>query len=79
LVADEIQQRRVTGHDVATAVTRLGRLAVDDEAGLRSLYADVLALERDPAWPYDEPSDLDSILRLLPVPAPATAAGERLQ
>ena len=72
LVADEIEQRRVTGHDVADVSARLGDLAIDDEVGLRSLYADVVALEPEPGWPYDEPSDLGQILALLPVPVPNT-------
>jgi ADP-ribosylglycohydrolase len=73
LVADEIEQRRVTGHDVADAATLLAALAVDDEAGLRLLYADVLDLRADPTWPYDEPSDLGPILARLPVPRPPSA------
>jgi ADP-ribosylglycohydrolase len=66
LVEDEIDQRRVTGHDVSDVAARLGGLEVVDEAALRSLYTDVLALEQQAAWPYDEPSQLDRILALLP-------------
>jgi ADP-ribosylglycohydrolase len=73
LVADEIEQRRVTGHDVTHAAARLATLAADDEAGLRSAYAEVLTLEADPAWSYDEPSDIRGILALLPDPRPWTS------
>jgi hypothetical protein len=73
LVADEIEQRAVTGHDVGLVEARLATLGRDDESGLRALYADVLALRPTGEWPYQEPSDLDGILAALPDDAATSA------
>ena len=65
-VADEIEQRRVTGYDVAAVATRLAAAARTDKTALEALYRDVLELPRPSSWDFDEPSDLRQILQHLP-------------
>lgn len=65
-VADEIEQRRVTGYDVAAVETRLASVARTDKTALDALYRDVLELRRSSSWDFDEPSDLRQILEQLP-------------
>ena len=53
MLADEIVQRRVSGHVVADPDPHV--LATGSEAELRAAIAAVEASPRSPDWPYEEP------------------------
>lgn len=78
LVGDEIAQRRETGHDVAALALRYAATDPTDEAGLEDLFLELESLAPPRDWPYDEPSDLDGIVRALPVDGSPDAAGAAL-
>lgn len=66
MLADEIVQRRESGHlveDVAPDV-----VAAANDAELRRLIAIVEAAPRDPGWAFREPSELDAIEAEQPAP-----------
>ena len=71
MLADEIIQRRESGHRVEAPGA--DAVAGADRAGLERLLAAVEASPRDPAWPYDEPA-LDAAR--LAAPAPAAPPGD---
>ena len=74
LVTDEIAQRRETGHDVGAIAAWFATTDPADEVTLDALQAELDALRRDPAWPYDEPSELGAIVATLPPEAGRTGA-----
>ena len=66
LVGDEIAQRRETGHDVTAVARHYAATDPDDAAALEGLFAQLSELAPAADWPYDEPSDLPSIVAALP-------------
>ena len=77
LVADEIAQRRETGHDVASVAQRYAVTGPADTSTLEGLLAELSELTPPVDWPYDEPSDLPGIIATL-VPAPPDEATSSL-
>lgn len=60
LVSDELRQRRESGYAIDLTEDQLGT------RDLASLYAELVATTPTAGWPYDEPSDLATILERLP-------------
>ncbi len=60
----ELLQRREEGCNVSVSEDRVEAAVADtdtDDATFISLYDDLVALETEPSFPYDEPSSLDEI------------------
>ena len=70
MLADEIVQRRESGHLVAEPDQQL--LATASEAEVRAAIMAVEAAPRSPGWPYEEPEGLAAIAAAQPA-APARA------
>ena len=69
LIRIELVQRREEGCDVAALEPRVEKALADettDDAVFVDLYNELDALEPDPSFPYEEPSDLDAIRALRP-------------
>ncbi len=66
LVRHEIAQRRETGYLTSGVEQRFSELGLGDTDGLRTMYEEVLNLDPPVDVHYEEPSDLDSIVGLLP-------------
>ena len=65
----ELVQRREEGCDVAALEPRVERALADesaDDSVFVALYDELDALEPDPSFPYEEPSDLEAIRALRP-------------
>lgn len=65
MLADEIVQRRESGHVVAEPDPRL--IATGDDHQLRAAIAAVEASPRSPDWPYEEPESLAAIAAARPM------------
>ncbi|MEL7187050.1 MAG: ADP-ribosylglycohydrolase family protein [Pseudomonadota bacterium] len=63
LIKAELLQRREEGCDVSEISSRIDAAIMGeiDEAGISSLYDELMALPIDPAFPFVEPSTLDEI------------------
>ncbi|MBA2380627.1 MAG: ADP-ribosylglycohydrolase family protein [Chloroflexi bacterium] len=62
LVPDEAEQLAQTGYPVGTLLSQAREAAADaDLTRLDAISAELAALERDSTWPYDEPTDEDSL------------------
>jgi hypothetical protein len=66
MLADEIVQRRESGHLVEEVAPEV--VAAADDAELRRLLASVEAAPLDPGWPFREPSELEAIEAEQPSP-----------
>jgi ADP-ribosylglycohydrolase len=69
LLADELDQRRLSGYDVAGLDAAVGLALGDDAAPLDELLDRLERAPRTADWPYEEPSRLEEILARLPQPA----------
>lgn len=66
LVHDELDQLEESGHVVAPFRERFASIDPADDDALEGLLAELASAPRDPAWDYEEPEGLDSILDSLP-------------
>jgi ADP-ribosylglycohydrolase len=66
LVYNEINQQRVTGHEVGPLAERFARLGPNDAAPLEDLLTELGELPPPVDWLYEEPDSLDAILDSLP-------------
>ncbi|MFD6697915.1 MULTISPECIES: ADP-ribosylglycohydrolase family protein [unclassified Microbacterium] len=82
LARNELEQAAETGREVAVFRERLAGLTQDDDAELRCLYRDLIALPEPVSWPYFERSDLASIAAELedpPLPVDVANLADRVR
>jgi ADP-ribosylglycohydrolase len=75
----EFAQRRQSGYDVSAVRADVEQKLADREASdetLRNSYQSLSETERSTDWQYDEPDDLETILKRLPV-SPTTGPVDR--
>jgi ADP-ribosylglycohydrolase len=79
VLADEIVQRRETGYPVDEVAAEAAPALLPNGPDPRPFLDRLARLERDPAWPYEEPTDAAVIRALASSPPPQTPpAGKEL-